>query len=308
MKVSCQPLSRISWDDVAPLIGDSFFGSPGFANLWCTLGGKPVYWLVEQGNRIVAVLPGVEFGIRPLKRFYAMPAGCYARLFYNPDITVDRERIARMVLDALADRRYFKLFVYDFYESLPADSRFVIQTRTTTLLDISDPNWQPPERNLRQEIRKAVREGIHVEKFDSDRHFSQFLHLVRLSEKRIGRRCPFSTEFFRTLAMLAEEDKRVQWVWSEHNGQAVSSHIFLVEHDNLLFWQMYFEKALTFLKPNQYVPFVTAKIMAREGVKWLNFGASPENAPGVVFYKKKWGGKLYSYNCYVMKRGLGKFL
>jgi hypothetical protein len=107
---------------------------------------------------------------------------------------------------------------------------------------------------------------------------------------------------------LAEEDKRVQWVWSEHNGQAVSSHIFLIEHDNLLFWQMYFDEALTFLKPNQYVPFVTAKRMAREGVKWFNFGVSPKNAPGVVFYKKKWGGKLYSYNCYVMRRGLGKFL
>jgi hypothetical protein len=308
MRVVRYPLAHIPWDDVAPLIGSSFFGSPGFANLWRTLGGQPVYWLVEQGNRVMAVLPGVEFGIKPFKRFYAMPAGCYAKLFHNPDITTDREQIARMVLDALAAQRYVKLFLYDFYEPLPADSRFNIQTCTTTLVDVSDPDWQPPDRNLRQEIRKAVREGLHVEKFDSDRHFSQFLHLVKLSEKRIGRRCPFSTEFFKALAALAEEDKRVHWAWSEHNGQAVSSQIFLVEHDNLLFWQTYFEKALTFLKPNQYVPFATAKRLAREGVRWLNFGTSPENAPGITFYKKRWGGKLYSYNCYVMKRGLGRFL
>ena len=150
--------------------------------------------------------------------------------------------------------------------------------------------------------------GHNTQLFDSDRHFSQFLHLVKSSERRLGCRCPFSAEFFKALAALAEEDKRVQWVWSEHNSQAVAAHIFLVEHDNLLFWQMYFEKELTFLKPNQYVPFATARRMAREGVKWLNFGISPENAPGIEFYKKKWGGMLSGYNCYVMKRGLGKFL
>lgn len=308
MRVVRYPSSHISADTIAPLIGDSFFGSVGFANLWCTLGGKPVYWLVEQGDRILAILPGVEFGIKPLKRFYAMPAGCYARLFYNPDITVDREQTARMVLEALADRRYARLFIYDFYKSMPANSKFDIQTRTTTLVDVSDPNWQPPERNLRQEIRKAAQEGIHIEAFDSDKHFSGFLHLVRLSEKRIGHKCEYSAKFFKALATLAEGDKRVRWVWCERQGEAVSSHIFLIEHDSLLFWQMYFDKALTFLKPNQYVPFTTAKRLAREGVKWLNFGTSPENAPGVAFYKSRWGGEIYDYNCYVMKRGLGRFL
>ncbi len=307
--MSCRPLLRVVWDEVAPLVGGSFFGSFGFANLWRTMGGKPVYWLVEHSGQILAVLPGVEFGVRPFKRFYAMPAGCYARLFNNPDTAGDRERIARTVLDAMvAARRYVKLFIYDFYESFPADPRFGIQARTTTLVDITDPDWQPPDKNLRQEIRKAVREGIHVEKFDSNRHFSQFLHLVRVSEKRIGHKCPYSAEFFWALAVLAEVDERVQWLWCEHNGQAVSSHIFLVEHDKLLFWQTYFEKALTFLKPNQYVPFAIAKRLARVGVKWLNFGASPDNAPGVTFYKKRWGGKLYNYNRYVMKRGLGRFL
>jgi hypothetical protein len=308
MKVARYPLTHISWDDVAPLIGSSFFGSFGFANLWRTLGGKPVYWLVEQDNRIVAVFPGVEFGIKPLKRFYAMPAGCYARIFYDPDITADREQVARMILDALIAQRYMKLFIYDFHKSVPVDPRFNMQTYTTTLVDVSDPDWQPPEKNLRQEIRKAVREGIHVEKFDSDKHFSQFLHLVRVSEERVGCKCSFSVEFFKAMAALADEDRRVQWAWCEHNGQAVSSHIFFVEYDNLLFWQVYFEKALTFLKPNQYVPYATAKRLAQEDVKWLNFGTSPENAPGTTFYKKRWGGRPYCYYRYAMMRGLGKFL
>lgn len=308
MKVSCQPLSRISWDDVAPLIGDSFFGSPGFANLWYTLGGKPVYWLVEQGNRIVAVLPGVEFGIRPLKRFYAMPAGCYTRLFYNPDITVDRERIARMVLDALADRRYLKLFIYDFYESLPADSRFNIQARTTTLMDISGPDWQPPDKKLQYEIRRAVREGIQAVTFDWDLHHRRFLKLMRSTEKRHGQTPAYSPGFFKAVADLAREDDRIQWVWCEHNGCPASSHIYLIENTTLQGWQVYFDKAFSFLKPNQYIRFMMCRKMAQRGITKFNQGTTPAGAEGLAYYKKRWGGKPVHYCCYVMKRGLGRFL
>ena len=283
-------------------------GSPGFANLWCTLGGKPVYWLVEQGNRIMAVLPGVEFGIKPLKRFYAMPEGCYARLFYNPDVAADRENAARMMLDALTARRYVKLFIYDFYESLPADSRFNIQTRTTTLVDISGPEWQPPDKKLQSQIRRAVREGIQVMTFDWDQHHRRFLDLMRLTERRHGRTPKYSQEFFRALAELAREDDRVRWVWCEHDGCPACSHIYFIENATLQGWQIYFDKAFSFLKPNQYIRFMMCRRMARQGVTKLNLGATPAEAEGLAYYKKRWGGKPVHYYCYVMKRGLGRFL
>lgn len=308
MKVSCCSLGRILWNDVAPLIGDSFFGSPGFANLWRTLGGNPVYWLVEQGDQIMSVLPGVEFGVGPFKRFYAMPDGCYARLFYNPDITVDREDIARMVLDALAARRYVKLFIYDFYESLPADSRFNIQTRTTTLVDISGPDWQPSDKKLQSQIRRAVREGIQVMTFDWDQHHRHFLDLMRSTEKRHGQTPAYSPGFFKAVADLAREDDRIQWVWCEHDGCPVSSHIYFIENATLQGWQMYFDKAFSFLKPNQYIRFITCRRMARQGVTKLNLGATPAGAEGLAYYKKRWGGNPVHYYCYVMKRGLGRFL
>jgi hypothetical protein len=307
MNISRYPLTNDLWAVVAPLIGDSFFGSRGFADLWRTKGGKPMYWVAEDAQRILAVLPGVEFGIKPFQRLYAMPNGCYARLFYNPQVTVEKERIARMMLDGLAAARYAKLFIYDFYNSILPDLRFDAQRRTTTLVDISDPNWQPPDKNLRQEIRKAVKEGIRLEKFDPDRHFSGFLHLIKLSETRLRRKCGYSAEFFKELAALAVNDERVRWVWCEHNGEAVCSSIFVIEYGQVLFWQMYFNKAFSFLKPNQYIPYATVRSLAPTGVRQLNLGTSPENAPGVTFYKSRWGGAPYYYHNYVMKRGVGRF-
>lgn len=308
MKVSCHPLSRISWDDVAPLIGDSFFGSPGFANLWCTLGGKPVYWLVEQGNRIMAVLPGVEFGIRPLKRFYAMPAGCYARLFYSPTATVDRNDISNCVITKLLRARYVKWFVYDYHRSFQLSVPLGVQQCQTTLVDISVSQWKPPDKRLQAEITKAYREGIQMELFNPDKHFSKFLALMESTEKRYGR-CPtYPSAFFMELARLGQHDPRVHWVWCEHNGQAAASHIYFIEDDMVINWQTYHDRKSSFLKANQYMLFTTARELALKGVKCLNLSASPENAPGVEYYKGKWGGEKYYYDCYFHKSALGKLV
>ena len=48
--------------------------------------------------------------------------------------------------------------------------------------------------------------------------------------------------------------------------------------------------------------------MAKLGVTRLNLGGSPENAPGLTYYKKRWGGQRCLYSGYVLKRGLGKLL
>ncbi len=237
-----------------------------------------------------------------------MPNGCYGRLFCRNPPAPETERIAASVLDALSGAGYLKVFIYDFYDCLPPHKCFKITKCQTTLVDISSPDWQPPDKKLRQQIRKAEREGIKIEKFNPDRHFSQFMHLVKLTEQRIGCPCKYTAAFFKALASLAQKDSRVRWIWCEHNGEPVSSNVFFIENDNLLHWQSYFNEAFSFLQPNKYIPFVTARAVAQEGITYLNLGASPENTAGVDFYKSKWGGSPRFYNCFVCQTVLGKLL
>ena len=308
MRVVRYPLARIAWDDVAPLIGNSFFGSPGFANLWRTLGGKPVYWLVEQGGQILAVLPGVEFGIKPLKRFYAMPAGCYARLFHSPIDSVDENEVANRFVKALLEAGYMKLYVYDYYGCFQAPPRLEVLQCQTTLVDISVSGWEPPDRKIRSEIRKATRERILIEQFSPDKHLSRFLSLMESTERRHGHRPKYPPAFFKELARLTEDDHRVHWLWCEHDGKAAASQIYFIENDMVIGWQAYYDKAFSFLKPNQYMLFATARKLALQGVRRLSLGASPDDALGLIRYKEKWGGKPYSYNRYFHKSVLGKLV
>lgn len=163
----------------------SFFASSAFAGLWAAQGGRPVLWVVEDEGALVAALPGVEFGRASLTRFQSMPDGCYGGVLTMPEARSQGDRWARVVLDALVERRYLKTFLVDFYGSLPDDDRFETCCEQTTLVDI-DETWSPRDKKLLSQIRAAERHGIEVVPFDWARDAAKFLEMVKLTEKRHG--------------------------------------------------------------------------------------------------------------------------
>ncbi|MHB8077763.1 MAG: GNAT family N-acetyltransferase [Candidatus Krumholzibacteriia bacterium] len=302
-----QPLEATLRAEVDRLAGRRFFASSGFAALWRHRGGRPVVWLVESDGRVAAALPGVEFGRGPLARFQSMPDGCYGGLLLDPDLAADRLPIGRAVMSALARHHYVKACVFDFYGTIADPAPFGGGWEETTLLDIAVPGWLPPDRKLNDQIRKAEREGIGLERFDWLRHGEKFLPLMAGTEQRHGRRPAYGADFFRALAALADADERVQWVWCEHGGRAACSHIYFLEDGVLQGWQIYFDKRFSFLKPNQYIRFTMCRRMAARGVGRLNLGGTPENAPGLAAYKRRWGGQPYRYPRHALARGPGRW-
>jgi len=285
-----------------------FFTSATFAELWAAKGGRPVIWTLTEGDRTVAILPGVEFGRAFLRRFMSMPDGCYGGVLCHPEHQADAPRLVAALTDAVLQAGYMRTFIFDFDGHMGCDPRFEAIRLQTTLVDISNPDWLPPDKKLVSQIRKAEREGIVVGPMHWPEHGERFLALMHHTEKRHGKNPSFDRAFFERLAEAATVDDRLHWVWCEHEGQGVCSHIYIIEQGMLQGWQIYFDKAYSFLKPNQYIRFQTCRRMARRGICWLNLGGTPENAPGLSYYKKRWGGDLYSYRGLVNKQGLGRFL
>ena len=309
MNVARYVASELKAENIPQTHLDSFFGSLGFADLWRSLGGTPVYWVAEDDDGDMAgFVPGVEFGLRGFRRFQAMPDGCYGGLHLSSGKPGDKKFIGRQLLDAIASAGYVKAFVTDFYADFDRHTDFYIQDLRTTLVDITDPAWQPPDKKLRQEIRKAEREGIAIERFDAPSHMKPFLGLAGETELRHHRKPRYPPRFYAALADLAAQDDRVRWLWCEHDGRPAASHIFLMERDMIVNWQVYFDKAFSFLKPNQYILYMMAKEASQKGIKYLNLGSSPHDADGLQTYKSKWGGKVHEYCCLCRKSWLGKLL
>lgn len=286
------------------LIGDCFFAPRNFMNLWTNISGEPVYWILEDNDKITAVLPAIEFGVGKLKRLQALPDGCYSSIYTVKNFQAGEYK--NDLLQAVLSYGYQKIFIYDYYNSI-ADADEYEQTQCqTTLIDVTASDWQPPDKKLQSEIRKAERENVQIEKFNKEKHFNQFIELMKQTERRHDRKPRYSKIFFLALAELAESDNRIIWNWCEHEGKAVSSHINIIEQNQIINWQVYFDKEYSFLKANQRMLFELAQIAQEKNIQYLNLGASPIDTPTLAEYKNKWGGVTKEYICYSHKSILGK--
>jgi CelD/BcsL family acetyltransferase involved in cellulose biosynthesis len=294
-------VSRLRWSELGPDLLDRYgrdriFTSTGWAFLWRQAGGTPVVWVVGDGGDPLAILPGVEFGRSRAARFFSMPDGCYGGILPREDLGELPPDLRHLLLEAVADHGYLRAWIFDYYESVDGDlSRWEGFSQGTTLVDISDPRWEPPDRKLVSQIKKAEREGISIREFDWPRDHEKFLSLMRTTERRHGRRPRLAAEFYESLAALSRSEDRVFWKWCEWQGKPACSHIYVVENRVLQGWRIDFDKDFSFLKPNQYIRFHTCREMSRRGIRKLNLGGSPENAPGLRYYKRRWGGETVRY-------------
>lgn len=307
MRIGFHPLSGIPAADHRRLAGTSFFASPGFLALWTAQGGRPGAWLAEDAGRVIALLPGVEYGAGAIARFASVPDDCYGGLRLDPGAEDARDAVAGALLEQVVRRGYAKVWVFDFHGTLPrVPAGFATVAAETRLVDISAPGWTPPDRGLLTQVRHAERAGLAVERFDWDRHAGGFLALVRRTAAQQGRRPRHAQAFYRALAELAERDERVVWRWCERDGRPVASHIYFIECGTLQAWQSHHDRRFATLRPNPYIRFTLCRELARRGVGRLNIGATPAGAGGLAAYKARWGGTLVRYPSYVRIGPLGR--
>jgi hypothetical protein len=306
IKIERYSASQLPADIIVRLNNHSLYTSMDFARLWKTMGGRDIFWVAVCGGEFGAILPGVEFHHGPFTVFQSMPNGLFMQVWFSSDDDRARESYSVALLDAIFRYGYAKIYLNDFYRHLNTVCRFGTLDCATTVVDLSDPGWRPTNRKTRAEIRKAEREGTRLEKFDVSRHFDRFLSLVDMSEERHGRISRYSKAFFNELAGIGERDNRVRWVATIRQDQLVASHIFFVDGASALWWQLYFDKAFSYAKPNSYTFYTIVHQLASEGVRHINLGTSPSGAQGIIAHKEKWGGERQTYPCYWKKSLIGK--
>jgi Acetyltransferase (GNAT) domain len=285
--------------------GQSLLASTPFSNVWETLGGRIVYWVAEENGSIAAVLTGAEFGCVPFLRFQAMTDGLPSTLYFAND-NCDKAHLASQLLDGVSQQSYIKSFVTDFDNSLPPHSTFQRRQLCTHIGDITNPAYEPSDKTLMSEIRKAERDKTSIEQFEWSKHGSRFIDLVTLSETRHGRLPKYPARFFEQLAIVSENDNRIIWTWCEHDGTPVASHIYFIFGSQAVNWQIYYDKEFSALKANQLTTWTAIANLRGRGVAHLNLGASPDTAEGLVAYKSKWNAVEYPYSILEKKTWLGK--
>jgi hypothetical protein len=229
MNVARLQLDELPNSVLSVLNSHSLYSTRDFLSLWQAACGRPVCWLLEESDDFKAALPGVEFGKWPLARFQAGPDGLFAQ-FVSLSKTIPAAT-AGMILEAVLNHGYAKVFVSDFQRVVETPASVRCAQSTAAIVDISNEDWQPPDKKLQSELRKAEREGAVVRPLEPESDLKGFLRLTIEVEKQSGRRSRYSRSFYEGIARLAEADNRIVWNVVEWEGRIVAAQIFLIDRD-----------------------------------------------------------------------------
>lgn len=296
------PLSQLDSTLRQQLDSGSLFGTTGFLNLWSEMNGTPVCWIGENAAA-TTMLPGVEFGKGPAKRFQAMPDGLYMNWVGEVHDAAKTD-----MLTAVGKYRYVRATAADYDSACPVVDGWQGEDAVASVISLTTDGYQPPDATLRSEVRKAEREGIEVHSMNWPNHGAAFLELMRHTEERHGRKPKYSPSFFEKLAELSLREERIRWLVVPHDGELAASHIFLIHNRTALHWQVYFDKKFSYLKPNQYLLASMIDQFAKAGLSEVNLGATPEGSDSLTWYKDKWGGRERRYQIYSHSSLLGRLL
>lgn len=308
MNVRCTPISATPESVLSALREYSPFTSPEFVALLGSEYGWGGFVTVLNGEKIMAALPAVIRGKRPLARFQALLDGLPAPIWIADDFVGQSESIRQQILKFIRKSGYLKAHLTDFENALN-QSTFQSEQCKTTVLDLTYISGDfPPDKTLRAEIAKATREGVIVAALDRQTQMPSFLALVNSTESRHGRKPKHSESFWKKFAELCEQDSRFSILCVSADKHLAAAHVYICDRDTALNWQIYFDKSFSSLKPNQAITAHAISIFRAKGIRSLNLGATPPEATGVSEYKRKWGGREYVYRIFTWRSLLGKVL
>lgn len=298
---SIAELPRAKW---AELSAGSLFSSPEFASLWTTVGGTPIFIADEDNGELRAGIAAVSFGSGFGKRLRSMPEGLYGGPFYNSAVSEsDRNRFVSSLVHYLRRRRYMRADIFNPAEVI-INPAFRRREHSTQILDLTAPETTDSKREA--EIRHGMKQGGEVAAFEYDRYSEQFFRLARANLQRSGRKLKLTPEFFDSLRTLSQNDDRILWLMVTKGEILAASHIYLVERKQMLYWQSFFDREFSDLKPNYLMLDYAIRWARARGLKYFNFGASPEGAETLIQFKSGWGGVQTPYFFYTYKNLLGK--
>lgn len=308
MKSMFVPVEAIPAGLAESLTEFSPYTAPAFVALLKREFGRAGYFVVTADDEPAGAMPVVLRGSGMLTRLQALIDGLPAPVWVSVNHTAMRKEICAELVNAIVREGYLKAHITDFDKTLP-ESHGKIVEQQTSLIDISTATGEfPPDKTLRSEIAKTVRDGVQVVPFDRKTQLTEFLALMSATESRHGRAPKYSPQFWADFVELAERDFRFQILCVAHQARLAAAHVFIVDRTTALNWQIYFDKQFASLKPNQAITAFAIEKCKSEGFRYLNLGATPPEATGVLDYKKKWGGSEYRYRTLECRSWLGRLL
>jgi hypothetical protein len=279
------------WDEMLLRSGDhAFFHTAGWARvLAASYGFKPLYFVRQEGERFSQIMPMMEVS-SPLKgkRGIALPfTDRCAPHAEDPD---ESSAAVRSAIE-YGKRSKWRSIEWrdDRYgpEGAPVWEFHLMheiglgKTEAELFGDLSSNN--------RRNIRKALREGVTVRIDRSADSVRSFYRLNCLTRKRHGLP-PQPFIFFKNVFEHILSRGLGLVVSASYGGKVIAASVFFHFGTEALFKYGASEMEHQGLRPNNLILWEALRWYNAGGFKSLNLGRTEPENPGLLRYKRAWGG------------------
>jgi CelD/BcsL family acetyltransferase involved in cellulose biosynthesis len=278
------------WHDmVASAHGSLFHGSAWAYVLADTYGFEPRALLILDGERAVNGIPWCLLDDPGGARVVSLPFSDFGGPIGSPPFTPLLEQLVgrrlpvryRVVVDADAPD-----------EHTPAEFRTIDRARwhgvpvtDTPELDV----WPELASAARRAVAKARREGVVVVE-RTDAAFVPLFHRLHLGvRKRKYRLLPQPLSFFASMRERFVETGDWHPLVATRDGELLAATVYLRHGDTLFYKFNASDPAGLSFRPNDLLLWSGIELAARLGCALIDLGASDDDQPGLIRFKRRFG-------------------
>lgn len=285
----------------------SFFQSPAWMHRLerCLPGliSRPYCFRFDDGTRIL--WPVMHKANRLFYRLAALPLGLYGSPLVEG--TWSRWK-GQAILNALVSGRVRNLQ----YVEHPLLARLELdcppgitqecQTSETHVLPLDadwETTWATFPARVRNQVRRAEKEGLHVRAGTSAHDIDTFYALYTLTARGWGQEPPpYSRDFF--TALFDPPDAHIQLLLVELEQTAVAAGIFVEDTASVLYWFGAMDREYACIFPNYLLLTDRIRHAIAHGKRYFNMGAS-DRLGNVRHFKELWHAEPVPYRHFTYK-------
>jgi serine/alanine adding enzyme len=289
------------WDEFASRYTDLIF----YQSVWSQvlkegLGGQPLYFCLGDGGEIVAGLPGVLLNFKIFKILYAsIPYGHLIgeRSHYSAFMQLLEKEFRRRGIDQV------RLIESPFPESYPPESSFRPISAKSTLLDLrgydKEKIWEGYKKNIRRDVRKALRSGITIRSGDSREDVNIFYKLYLASMERNRAMAKYPLRWFETLYEELTKKGSGAILMAELNEVAIAGVVLIYSVSSTHYFHNGSQYEFLKFCPNELLVHFSLEKAIEKGNSFFDFMGSDPNDLSLIRFKEKWGAHSRDICTYV---------
>jgi hypothetical protein len=289
------------WDEFASRYTDLIF----YQSVWSRvlkegLGGQPLYFCLQEGEEIVAGLPGILLDFKIFKILYAsIPYGNVMgqKPYYPMFLELLEKEVGRRGIDQI------RLTESPFSESYSPESSFKPVSAKCTLLDLrgydKERIWESYKKNIRRDVRKAQRSGITIRRGDSREDAKVFYKLYLASMERNRAMARYPLRWFETLYEVLTKKGLGAIHMAELNEVAVAGVVLIYSASSTHYFHNGSQYEFLKFCPNELLVHSSIENAVEKGISFFDFMGSDPNDLSLVRFKEKWGSQSVHLNTYV---------